>query len=57
MTPRPALSARECLPRDPAESLLIGRAWIPAEDGPAVIAVLGALAIVGRFALKRYGGE
>src|SRR3990172_9047850 len=41
MTPRPALSARECLPSNPAGSLLIGRAWIPAEDGPAVIAVRG----------------
>src|SRR6266511_3106423 len=41
MTPRPALSARECLPREPAGSLLIGRVWIPAEDGPAVIAVRG----------------
>ena len=41
MTPRPALSALECLPRDLATCLLIGRAWIPAEGGPAVIAVRG----------------
>ncbi|MBF8287648.1 MAG: fumarylacetoacetate hydrolase [Candidatus Rokubacteria bacterium] len=41
MTPRPALSARECLPRNRAGSLLIGRTWMPAEDGPAVIAVRG----------------
>ena len=41
MTSRPALSARECLPRDPAGALLIGRAWVPSEDGPSVIAVRG----------------
>src|SRR6202795_3084214 len=41
MTPRPALSARECPPGNRAGSLLIGRAWIPAEDGPSVIAVRG----------------
>ena len=45
MTPGPALSARECLPRNPAGSLLIGRAWIPAEDGPTVIAVRGDEAV------------
>src|SRR5215470_18023679 len=41
MTSRPALSARECLPRDPAGALLIGRAWAPSEGGPCVIAVRG----------------
>src|SRR6266704_6761781 len=41
MTSRPALSAGECLPRDPAGALLIGRAWVPSEDGPSVIAVRG----------------
>src|SRR6266496_1785870 len=45
MTPRPALSARECLPRDLAGALLIGRAWIPAEGGPSVIAVRGEEAV------------
>jgi fumarylacetoacetate (FAA) hydrolase family protein len=45
MSPIPALSARECLPRDPAGALLVGRAWIPAEDGPAVVAVRGDLAV------------
>src|SRR6266487_3692335 len=45
MTPRPALSARECLPRDLVGALLIGRAWIPAEDGPSVIAVHGEEAV------------
>jgi len=34
------LSARECLPRDGA-ALLVGRAWVPAEDGPCVIGVRG----------------
>jgi fumarylacetoacetate (FAA) hydrolase family protein len=32
------LSARECVPRD-GDALLIGRAWVPAEGGPSVIAV------------------
>jgi fumarylacetoacetate (FAA) hydrolase family protein len=32
------LSASECVPVD-AAALLIGRAWVPAEDGPCVIAV------------------
>jgi fumarylacetoacetate (FAA) hydrolase family protein len=41
MTSRPPLSARECLPRDPAGALLIGRAWVPSEGGPSVIAVRG----------------
>src|SRR4029450_2486900 len=38
------LSAADCVPRDGA-ALLIGRAWIPAEDGPAVIAVRGDEAV------------
>jgi fumarylacetoacetate (FAA) hydrolase family protein len=33
-------SARECLPGDGA-ALLVGRAWVPAEEGPSVIAVRG----------------
>jgi len=40
MTSTSRLSATRCLPRDPG-ALLIGRAWIPAEDGPSVIAVRG----------------
>jgi fumarylacetoacetate (FAA) hydrolase family protein len=40
MTTRLTLSARDCLPRD-GGALLIGRAWIPAEEGPSVIAVRG----------------
>src|SRR4029450_9530191 len=40
MTSPPKLSAADCVPRD-ASALLIGRAWIPAEDGPSVIAVRG----------------
>jgi fumarylacetoacetate (FAA) hydrolase family protein len=39
------LSARECLPRDASAALVIGRAWLPAESGPAVIAVRGAEAV------------
>jgi len=38
-------SARECLPRDGSAALLIGRAWVPAEDGPCVIAVRGGDAV------------
>jgi fumarylacetoacetate (FAA) hydrolase family protein len=34
------LSARECVPKD-GDALLIGRAWVPAEGGPSVIAVRG----------------
>jgi len=41
MSPAPRLSARDCLPRDAAEALLIGRAWSPAEEGPVVVAVRG----------------
>ena len=41
MASRVRLSARECLPRDPRGALLIGRAWVPAEDGPSVIGVRG----------------
>ncbi|MGH7400370.1 MAG: fumarylacetoacetate hydrolase, partial [Candidatus Rokuibacteriota bacterium] len=37
----PALSARDYLPRDGADALLVGRAWVPKEDGPAVVAVRG----------------
>ena len=44
MTSTPKLSAADCVPRDGA-ALLIGRAWIPAEDGPAVIAVRGDEAV------------
>jgi fumarylacetoacetate (FAA) hydrolase family protein len=39
------LSARECLPADPGDALLIGRAWLPAAGGPAVVAVRGAEAV------------
>jgi len=40
MTSTSRLSATRCVPRDPG-ALLIGRAWIPAEDGPSVIALRG----------------
>jgi fumarylacetoacetate (FAA) hydrolase family protein len=39
--PRITLKARECLPRNAGESVLIGRAWVPREGGPAVIGVRG----------------
>src|SRR5262245_21295493 len=39
------LSARECLPRDAHQALLVGRAWVPSEDGPSVIAVRAADAV------------
>ena len=38
------LSASECVPADPA-ALLIGRAWVPAEGGPSVVAVRGDVAV------------
>src|SRR5262245_48503062 len=41
MTSRVSLSGRECLPTNGAGALLIGRAWIPAEQGPSVIGVRG----------------
>jgi fumarylacetoacetate (FAA) hydrolase family protein len=44
MTSMTRLSANECVPRD-ASALLIGRAWIPAESGPSVIAVRGDEAV------------
>ena len=41
MSPAPALTARDCLPRDADRALLIGRAWSPADDGPCVVGVRG----------------
>ena len=41
MSPAPRLTARDCLPRDASDALLVGRAWLPAESGPAVVAVRG----------------
>jgi fumarylacetoacetate (FAA) hydrolase family protein len=38
------LSTSECLPRDRA-ALLVGRAWVPAEDGPCVLGVRGDQAV------------
>jgi fumarylacetoacetate (FAA) hydrolase family protein len=38
-------SARDCLPRDPRRALLVGRAWVPSEGGPSVIAVREADAV------------
>jgi fumarylacetoacetate (FAA) hydrolase family protein len=39
------LSARECLPRDASTALLVGRAWVPAEQGPSVIGMRGGDAV------------
>ena len=41
MTSRSGLSARACLPREGSAALLIGRVWVPAYRGPAVVAVRG----------------
>jgi fumarylacetoacetate (FAA) hydrolase family protein len=45
MTLTPKLSARTCVPRDQGSPLLLGRAWVPAEAGPSVIAVRGDQAV------------
>ena len=42
---RPRLSVEACVPGDRDHALLIGRAWVPAEDGPCVIAVRGDEAV------------
>ena len=42
---RVMLSVEECLPNDAPDALLVGRAWVPAEDGPAVIGVRGGVAV------------
>ena len=41
MTSGVRLSARDCLPGDKDRAVLVGRAWVPAEGGPSVIAVRG----------------
>jgi fumarylacetoacetate (FAA) hydrolase family protein len=41
---RLTLAAAQCLPHDP-NALLIGRAWMPSDDGPSVIGVRGADAV------------
>lgn len=45
MTSRARLSARECLPADAGDALLVGRAWVPRDGGPCVIGVRGADAV------------
>ena len=42
--PQPTLSVQESMPRD-GHALLVGRAWLPSDDGPAVIGVRGAEAV------------
>ena len=39
------LSAQDCLPRSAGEAVLVGRAWLPSEEGPAVIGVRGDEAV------------
>src|SRR5215467_731962 len=41
MTPLSSLSARDCLPSTGGDALLVGRAWVPAVDGPSVLGVRG----------------
>src|SRR5215472_9810033 len=41
MTPLSSLSARDCLPSTGGDALLVGRAWVPAVDGPSVFGVRG----------------
>ena len=36
-----ALTPSRCLPDDRADALLVGRAWLPEADGPAVVAIRG----------------
>jgi fumarylacetoacetate (FAA) hydrolase family protein len=43
--PQLKLSVQESLPRRAAEALLVGRAWVPAEEGPSVIGVRGDEAV------------
>ena len=43
--PRSTPTARECLPSQGSDALLVGRAWVPAEAGPSVIGVRGADAV------------
>jgi len=42
--PQLTLSVQESMPRD-GHALLVGRAWLPSDDGPAVIGVRGAEAV------------
>ena len=39
------LSVKDCLPRSAGEAVLVGRAWLPSEQGPAVIGVRGDEAV------------
>ena len=45
MSERITLSAEECLPREADGAVLIGRAWVPAQGGPAVIGLRGTEAV------------
>ena len=38
---RERLTVERCLPEDRERALLVGRAWVPAIDGPSVVAVDG----------------
>ena len=41
MTMKDLMTPAHCLPADAAGAVLVGRAWLPATDGPAVVAVRG----------------
>ena len=43
--PQAKLSVQECLPRNASEAVLVGRAWVPAEEGPSVIGIRGHEAV------------
>ena len=43
--PQVKLSVQESLPRNAAEAVLVGRAWVPAEEGPSVIGIRGDEAV------------
>ena len=43
--PQVKLSVQDCLPRNASEAVLVGRAWVPAEEGPSVIGIRGNEAV------------
>src|SRR4051812_5616925 len=43
--PQLTLSVQDCLPRNAGDAVLVGRAWLPSEEGPAVIGVRGDEAV------------
>jgi len=43
--PQVKLSVHECMPRSAGDAVLVGRAWLPSEHGPAVIGARGEEAV------------